>query len=225
MTPPPNPLPAAERGSRNLLPPPPAAGRRGLRRGFDLSRNDILDHVRFLHAGQLVVQAAVEVRQPAVVQAHQVQDGGVQVADVAAVDDGLVAELVGLAVAGAALDAAAGQPVGEALGVVVAAAVVALRRPAAGRTRRPRRPASRPAGRAASGRSAGRGSAGRSPGRGSAGSPRCRCGRPSSPAVAAAGVDLHEAHAALDQPPGDQALPAEVRRAPGQPVSGRASAR
>ena len=71
------------------------------------------------------------------VEAHQVQDRGVQVVDVDPVLDGLQAELVGRAVDHAALDAAAGQPHREAQAVVVAAL-----RPfggrASGRTRRPR---------------------------------------------------------------------------------------
>ena len=91
------------------------------------------------------------------VDAEQVQDRGVQVVDADAVDGGLVADLVGGAVMDAALDAAAGQPGGEGVRVVVAAGACRSRtaaRPAAGRTRRPRSPASNPAGRAASGRSA-----------------------------------------------------------------------
>ena len=73
-----------------------------------------------------------------------------QVGDVVAVLDGVEAELVGRAVDDAALDAAAGQPDGEAVRVMVAA-VGTLARRACGRTRSPRRPASRRAGRAASG--------------------------------------------------------------------------
>jgi hypothetical protein len=46
-----------------------------------------------------------------------VQDRGVQVADMVAVDGGLVAQFVGLAIAGAATDTAADQPVGDPLGL------------------------------------------------------------------------------------------------------------
>ena len=88
--------------------------------------------------------------QPARVEAELVQDRGVDVGDVVAVLDGVEAELVGRAVDDAALDAAAGQPDGEAVGVVVAAVGRPGRR-ACGRTRCPRRRASRRAGRAASG--------------------------------------------------------------------------
>ena len=78
----------------------------------------------------------VDVREPLVaavvgegeaveVEAEQVEDRGVEVGDVAAVGDGVVAEVVGRAVGLAALDSAAGEPDGEAVGVVVAA-VLAL---------------------------------------------------------------------------------------------------
>ena len=90
------------------------------------------------HVGQAEVAAVVAVGQLLVVEAEQVQDRGVQVVDADAVDDRLVADLVGLAVVDAALDAAAGQPDGEGVRVVVAAGAALLRRSAAGRTRRPR---------------------------------------------------------------------------------------
>ena len=64
--------------------------------------------------------------QPARVEAELVQDRGVDVGDVMPVLDGVEAEFVGRAVDDAALDAAAGQPDREAVGVVVAA-VGALR--------------------------------------------------------------------------------------------------
>ena len=54
--------------------------------------------------------------EPARVEAELVQDRGVDVGDVVAVLDGVEAELVGRAVDDAALDAAAGQPDGEAVG-------------------------------------------------------------------------------------------------------------
>jgi hypothetical protein len=55
------------------------------------------------------------------VETHRGQDGRVEVADVSPIDDRLVPDLVGLAVARAPLDPAAGQPIGEALRIVVAA--------------------------------------------------------------------------------------------------------
>src|SRR5258707_893934 len=61
-----------------------------------------------------------------VVHAELVQHGGMQVVNLAPAVHDLVAVLVGRAVDRAALDAATGQPDGEAIGVVVAA-VGALR--------------------------------------------------------------------------------------------------
>ena len=69
--------------------------------------------------------------QPLVVDAEQVQHRRVQVVDLDLVLDGVVAVLVGRAVDRAALDAAAGQPDGEAERVVVAAVgALGERRPA-----------------------------------------------------------------------------------------------
>ena len=75
----------------------------------------------FTHVGQAEVAAGVAVGELFVVEAQQVQDRGVQVVDVDLVFDGGEAEFVGGAVDVAALDAAAGQPHGEAVVVVVAA--------------------------------------------------------------------------------------------------------
>ena len=55
------------------------------------------------------------------VEAEEVQDGGVEVAVVVGVLDRAVADVVGGAMHEAALDAAAGEPRGVALGVVVSA--------------------------------------------------------------------------------------------------------
>ena len=55
------------------------------------------------------------------IEAELVEDGGVDVVDVRFVDGGVVADFIGLAVADAALDASAGHPGGEAMGVVVTA--------------------------------------------------------------------------------------------------------
>src|SRR5581483_12272544 len=74
-----------------------------------------------VHVGQPHVPAAEPEGQPLVVDAEQVQHGRVQVVDLYPVADHLVAPLVGLAVHGAALDPAAGQPEGERELVVVAA--------------------------------------------------------------------------------------------------------
>src|SRR5258708_4099836 len=65
-----------------------------------------------LHIGQAEVAATVAIRQPFVVEAHEVQDGGVQVVDADALVHGAMADLVGGAVAGAALRAASRHPDG-----------------------------------------------------------------------------------------------------------------
>src|SRR5262245_32321506 len=66
--------------------------------------------------------AAVELeREPLVIESEKVQDRGVQVVDADAVFDGLVADVVGRAVGRAPLYAAAGQPIGKGVRVVVAA--------------------------------------------------------------------------------------------------------
>src|SRR5262245_48152898 len=82
-----------------------------------------LPHDLPMHIGQPEVAAAVAEGELLVVEADEVEDGGVEVVDVDAVFDGLVAEFVGGAVDVAALDAAAGEPHGEAEAVVVATLV------------------------------------------------------------------------------------------------------
>src|SRR5262245_47223148 len=97
-------------------------GRKGLMRPIrpHSSRENPLHHLP-MHVSEAEVAAAVAERQFLVVDAHQVQDGGVQVVDVDPVLDGVHPQLVGRSVDRAALDAAAGQPHGEAAAVVVAA--------------------------------------------------------------------------------------------------------
>ena len=90
---------------------------------MERSRQDRLDDLS-VDVGQAVVAALELVRQPRVVDAQAVQDRGVQVVDVDRVLGDVVAEVVGLAVGDPGLDAAAGQPDGEAAGMVVAAVVV-----------------------------------------------------------------------------------------------------
>ena len=58
----------------------------------------LLDHLRRLDAGQLLVEPLVAVREPLVVEAQQVQHRGVEVVDVDRVLDDVVGEVVGLAV-------------------------------------------------------------------------------------------------------------------------------
>ena len=137
------------------------------------------------------------------------QDRGVDVGDVVPILDGVEADLVGGAVDDAALDAAAGQPGAEALRMVVAAVALGARRAAELGAPDDDRLVEHPAllevlqqagdrqvhlGRelAVVGLDAGVGVPGA--------------------AAAAAVEDLHEPHAALDQPPGRQAEPAERPR-------------
>ena len=60
------------------------------------------------------------IRETLMIDAHEVQDGGVQVVHVHGILGDVVAELVGLAIAGAGLAAATGHPHGEAARMVVA---------------------------------------------------------------------------------------------------------
>ena len=103
---------------------------------------------------QAVVAALVREGQLRVVEAEGVQQRRVQVGDADDVLDGRVAEVVGRAVDVALLEAAAGEPQREGVAVVVAA-VGALARSAAGRTRRSTARSSSRAGRGASGRAPG----------------------------------------------------------------------
>ena len=75
---------------------------------------------------KLLVQAAVEVGQAVGIEAELGEHRAVQVLDVEPVLDRGAAQLVGLAHACAALDAAAGQPHGEAVSVVVAAGALGI---------------------------------------------------------------------------------------------------
>ena len=92
-------------------------------------------------------------REVLAVEAEQVEDRGVEVGDVAAVGDGVVAEIVGRAIGLAAFDPAAGKPDGESVWVVVAA-VLALRARGPAELASPEDQGLVRAGRAASSRSA-----------------------------------------------------------------------
>ena len=76
-----------------------------------------------VHVREAAVGAVVAEGQLLVVEAEEVQDGGVDVVTLgeALAVGGLVAPFVALSVGDAALDAAAGEPVGEDEGIVVAA--------------------------------------------------------------------------------------------------------
>src|SRR5580704_11887728 len=82
---------------------------------------NLMNRFGLSHPGEPLIQTVVEKRQLAMVETHRMQNGRVQIADVAAVDGRLVADLVGFAVADSRLDSAACHPIREALWVVVAA--------------------------------------------------------------------------------------------------------
>src|SRR6202043_2273971 len=85
-------------------------------------RYDIVNHVPG-HVGQPEIAAAVTVGQFGVIDAQQIQNCGVQVVHMDAFVDYFPAEIVRLPVDHSALHAAAGQPHGEAVRIVVAAVV------------------------------------------------------------------------------------------------------
>src|SRR5262245_40832225 len=169
------------------------------------SGKDVLDHdARDIRKTEV---AAIEaVGQALVVEAEQVQDRRVQVVDADAIDHRLVAELVGLAVVHAALRPAAGEPVGEGVRIVVAAGAALLHQRQAAEFAAPdhERLVEQAAGVKIGQEGGDRlvGLAG-----------ELRVVRhdvlmpvPAPLVLHSAGVDLHEAHAALDHAAGDQAL-------------------
>jgi hypothetical protein len=89
-----------------------------------LSRQYLLYHASRQHARQPLIQSLVEIRQPTMIQAHQMEDGGVQIGDVRSVFDGIEAEFVGGADGLATLDSGAGEPHGKAEGIVIAAGAI-----------------------------------------------------------------------------------------------------
>src|SRR4051794_28213960 len=82
-----------------------------------------------VHVGQTVVAALIFERQARVIDAQQMEDGGVQVVHMHGVGGDVVGEVIGLAEGEAGLDAGAGQPDGEAAGMVIAAIIVGGERP------------------------------------------------------------------------------------------------
>jgi hypothetical protein len=75
-------------------------------------------------AGQAEVEAGVAVGEAFVIEAHQVQDRGVEVAHVDRLVDGIHADLVGRAVDDASASRPSGQPGTEARRMMLAAFVV-----------------------------------------------------------------------------------------------------
>src|SRR5581483_4710333 len=89
-----------------------------------------LDHLPAVERRPFLA-AVVEQGQLRVIQAETMQDGGVQIVDMDPILDGVQANVVGFAVSNTPLDAAAGHPDREAVGIMIAArATLAHRRPA-----------------------------------------------------------------------------------------------
>src|SRR5260370_1983950 len=86
------------------------------------SRHNFPHHIA-VHIRQPKIAALVAVYQARVIDAQAMEDGGVEVVDVDGIADDVVAVIVGLAVADAGLDAAAGEPHAEAAAVMVAAMI------------------------------------------------------------------------------------------------------
>ncbi len=79
-----------------------------------------------MDVGEAKIATGVAEGESFVIEAEQVEDGGVHIVHVDLVLDGVVAEVVGLAKAEAGFHAGTGQPLAEAARVVVAAGAVAL---------------------------------------------------------------------------------------------------
>ena len=82
---------------------------------------EVFDDVA-VDVGEAEVAAGVGVGEFFVIEAEEVEDGGVEVVDGGDIDGGAAAEFVGLAIADAAFDTGAHHPGGEGVGVVDAAA-------------------------------------------------------------------------------------------------------
>src|SRR5438128_2124206 len=94
----------------------------GLSSNFGGSRQRGFDHGSG-HVCESEISALEAVGESRVVDAHEMKDGGVEVVDVDGIGGDVVGVVVGFTDQDAALDAAAGEPGGEAAGVVVAAVV------------------------------------------------------------------------------------------------------
>src|SRR5205807_7570728 len=96
--------------------------------GFRSSAPALLRQYRLHHAARHIRKPEVAplelVCQPGVIDAQRMQDSRVQVVYVYGIFHDVVAIIVGLAESDARLDAASGQPHGEAAGMMIAAVVV-----------------------------------------------------------------------------------------------------
>ena len=87
---------------------------------FGGSGEHLLDDVAF-DVGEAALDAVVLEGEALVVEAEEVEDGGVEIVEGVDVLHGFLAEVIALACADAGLHACAGHPAGEAVGIVVAA--------------------------------------------------------------------------------------------------------
>ncbi len=112
------------------------------RRAPDIRSGQQRLHDVSVNVGQPVVAAFVAVGELFVIDAHQVQQRGVEVMHMHGIAHDVVAKLVGLAVDEPALEAAAGHPDGEAARMVIAPEIVLFDRAPdcrpCGQIRRPR---------------------------------------------------------------------------------------
>ena len=81
--------------------------------------NNLFHHAGGAIVGEFLGLAAVVVGELSVVEAELVEEGGLVIVGGDLIDGGAVADFVGFAVDGAGLEAAAGEPHGKAVGVVV----------------------------------------------------------------------------------------------------------
>src|SRR4051812_6012622 len=97
-----------------------ATGRRSTDPRLRGSGQQGFDHLT-LHVREPIVPPPEKVSKLLVIEAEQVQQRGIQVVHMHAIDDGLITHLIRLAIAQARLCAATGQPDGETIGTVVTA--------------------------------------------------------------------------------------------------------
>ena len=84
-------------------------------------RQRLRDHPPLLHAREPLIQPLMREAEARVIDAHEMQDRGVEIVAPGDVHGGFVAEFIAGAVGGSGLDAGAGEPGDEAAAVVIAA--------------------------------------------------------------------------------------------------------
>src|SRR5882762_1754668 len=100
----------------------PAAGPRTF---TGRSRDELLDDFT-MDVGQSEIAALEAIAELRMIEAEQVEDGSMQIVDVDLILRGVEAKIIGLAQRESCFDATAGQPIGEAIGVMIAPVVSAL---------------------------------------------------------------------------------------------------